>query len=313
MLTKLRAMALFSKVAELGSFRGAAQAYDLSPAVVSHHISKLEESLGRSLFYRTTRSLTLTDEGRAFLNYCMEMTEAAQAGLDLMANRNLEPTGTLRITAGAILAEGALPRAVARFARSYPKLQVSVSFSDQKADLIREGFDLAIRVGWVQSSDYHSRKIYHDHRAIYAAPSFLAAHGTPSTPAELQRLDWVRFTIQPETLRLTQRGTGMSVEIAPHAKVVTDHPLASREFVLSGAGFGLLPFAAIRDHVERGELVTPMADWAVTDLGVHAIWPSNARSEGVTTRLVDFLAGELARDGDESGDEDGRATGAAGA
>jgi DNA-binding transcriptional LysR family regulator len=301
MLTKLRAMALFSKVAELGSFRGAAQAYDLSPAVVSHHISKLEESLGRSLFYRTTRSLTLTDEGRAFLNYCMEMTEAAQAGLDLMADRTQEPAGTLRVTAGSILAEGALPRAVARFARAYPKLQLVVSFSDTKVDLIREGFDVAIRVGWLKGSEYHTRKIYHDHRAIFAAPRFLEEHGRPSVPADLQRLDWVRFSIQPPTLKLTELGSGRAQEIAPHAKIVTDNPLAVRELVLNGAGFGILPHAAIRDHVEAGTLLTPMPNWGVADLGVHAIWPSNARSEGVTTRLVDYLASELAREEDAAG------------
>src|SRR5262245_60970627 len=147
MLDHLRAMAVFARTVETGSFRGAAKALGLSPSVVSHHVAQLEARLGVALLYRSTRRLTLTSDGNKLFEAARTMLEAAEGGLDQIAERSKEPSGHLSVTAPEVFVSGRVVDGLAAFARAFPKVTLAVSFTDMPLDLIRDGIDLAIRVG----------------------------------------------------------------------------------------------------------------------------------------------------------------------
>src|SRR5262245_51390457 len=139
MLQRLRAMAVFAKTVECGSFRAAAKALDLSPSVVSHHIAQLEAGLGNALLYRSTRCLSLTSDGEQLLAAARTMLDAAEHGLNQAAWRAHEPSGHLTITALAVLMSGPLAEDLAAFARAFPKVTLTIHATETVIDLIREG------------------------------------------------------------------------------------------------------------------------------------------------------------------------------
>lgn len=147
MLDHLRQMAIFAKVIDHGSFRGAARELRLSPSVVSHHISELEDRLGVALLYRTTRKLTLTPEGAKLLAATRRMLEAVEDEIAELSLSAREPSGELRITAPSVLSLSPLLDSIAAFSRAHPRIRLSLDFSDTRKDLIDDGFDLAVRFG----------------------------------------------------------------------------------------------------------------------------------------------------------------------
>src|SRR6185437_2160385 len=152
MIDELRALAIFAKVVEAGSFRSAANALKLSPSVVSHHVAQLEERLGVALLYRSTRQLSLTSEGEKLFNSAKTMLSAAEEGLNSLAFRATEPIGKLNLTVPAMLTKSLLVADIIAFAKTFPKVVLSINFSDIQQELIREGIDLAIRIGDLKDS-----------------------------------------------------------------------------------------------------------------------------------------------------------------
>jgi len=149
MLDRLRAMAVFAKTVETGSFRGAARALGLSPSVVSHHVTQLEASLDVALLYRTTRRLTLTDDGKKLFAAAREMVAAAERGLGEMPVEGLDPSGHLSIAIPAALIAETLYEDLAAFAQAFPRIALTLHSSDAQVDIIREGIDVALRAGVV--------------------------------------------------------------------------------------------------------------------------------------------------------------------
>jgi DNA-binding transcriptional LysR family regulator len=203
MLDRLRAMAVFAKTVECGSFRGAAKALDLSPSVVSHHISQLEAALGVALLYRSTRRFSLTNDGEQLFNAARTMVEAAELGLNHAASRALEPSGHLSITAPAVLISGPLAEDLAAFARAYPKVTLAIRATETTIDLIRGGVDLAIRASASpQDSRLKCKKLFTILRVLVASRAYLGSRTDPKTPNELAALDWIRLSARPAEVRL---------------------------------------------------------------------------------------------------------------
>lgn len=193
MLDHLRPLAVFAKVVELGSFRAAAKALGLSHSVVSHHVSQLEQMLGSTLLYRTTRRLSLTQQGERLFASAAAMLQAAESGLDEIAGGSRQPIGLLRVTVPAVLAAAHLVDDVAAFAELYPRVQLALNFSDTRRDLVSEGIDIAIRMGRLEDSSLKSRKLAVIPDALFASPSYVARHPRPRRPADLAQWDWLQL------------------------------------------------------------------------------------------------------------------------
>lgn len=293
MFDHLRSLAVFAKVAELGSFRAAARALALSPSVISHHVSELEKSLSLPLLYRSTRRLALTPDGEKLFRAATEMVDAAARGLDAVSGCSETPAGMLRLTAPAFLAETAFCRALAQFSLAHPKVNLTVSFSETPRDLLQDGFDLALRIGRLQDSTHKARKLADMRRLLVCAPRYLNGRRQPRQPRDLATYDYIQLTSRSAEVTLAAPGK-KPVTISFEPRLSIDSAAAMRELALAGVGIATLPEVLVRADVLRGRLIELLPRWPAALLGVYAVWPSNAQRAGLTLRFIDFMASRVA-------------------
>ncbi|ABC30634.1 Transcriptional regulator [Hahella chejuensis KCTC 2396] len=288
MIDELRALAVFAKTVEAGSFRAAASALSLSPSVVSHHISGLETRLGVALLYRSTRRLSLTSEGERLFDHAKTMLAAAEAGLNAIIEQAAEPTGKLTITAPAVLARGPFTADVAAFALAFPKISLFINYSDIRQDLIRDGIDLAIRIGEMADSSLKSKKLFDLTRRLVAAPGYLKNRPTPNHPADLLQWEWIGLKMRPN-YKLLHSASGERQRIDFTPRITVDSIDAVCQLAAAGLGLATPPAFLVEDDLRNGRLCEPLPAWRVDTLGVYAVWPPNAARESLTYRFIQFL------------------------
>ena len=288
MIDRLRQLAIFAKTVETGSFRGAAKALSLSPSVVSHHITKLERDLGVALLYRSTRKLSLTEAGEKLLRSAQEMVAAAESGLDEVSAGSLEPAGRLKLTAPAVLAHASLIDAIAAFAAAYPKVDLDVSFTDVRRDIIGEGIDLAIRMGWLEDSSLKAKKVASEERLLLAAPAYLKGRVTPNSPNDLQGWQFLYLSGVGRRFEF-KNGFGEWRRMTATSRIVVDDAVALYRLVRAGVGVGTLPKYLAEDDLASGKIVHVLPDWQLKPLGIYAVWPSNTPRNSLTSRFVSCL------------------------
>lgn len=289
MIDKLRSMAIFSTVVDQGSFRAAAQHLDLAPSRISQVVSDLEKDLGVTLLYRSTRQLSLTQQGRILQQTAHAMLAAVEKGLDAINPIAAEPVGALRVSVPAFITQTKLVDAFADFAKKYPKVMLDLDFTDSRTDLIKDGFDIAIRAGWLTDSDLMTRMIGKIERVLVASPDYCATKPIPSQAEDLEDWDWIRFWMRPGKTELISPD-GRSVSVLGRARLSVSSADALYEFASRGLGLSSIPEHLARQGFERGELVHVLPEWSLEALGIHAVWPDQSRRENLTTFFVRFLA-----------------------
>jgi len=290
MLDHLRQMAIFARTIDHGSFRAAARAMNVSPSVVSHQVSQLEEKLGTALIYRSTRSLALTSDGEQLLSSARKMIEAAESGLNAISDQGSEPTGELKITMPAIMGHSDLINQFADFSAKHQKVRLNVDLSDTRKNLIRDGYDLAIRVGWLQDSALIARKLGTESRRLVAAKSYLETCPTPETPADLADWDWLELTPVRKQKQVFHKEGHRPVTVNPTSRISVNDAHALYQFVRAGAGLAFVPDFLVEADRANGLMDLVLPDWHLEDLGVYAVWPHNAPKHGLTRLLVNHLA-----------------------
>lgn len=291
MIDKLRSIAIFSTVVDQGSFRAAALHLGLAPSRISEVVSQLEKDLGVTLLYRSTRQLSLTNEGRQLNEKANVMLNAAEEGLDAISPLSKEPAGALRVTVPAFVTQTDLMESFARFSRAYPKVDLDFHFSDRPSEVIKDGFDVAIRAGWLGDSDLMVRTIGHTDRFLVASPDYVASMPTPTVPSDLEEWHWIRFVVRANQTELTA-ADGEVVTVLGKSSVSVNAADALYGFAVRGLGLTSIPEHLACRGFERGDLVHVLPDWTLRPLGLHAIWPNQSRRENLTTLFVRFLAGE---------------------
>ena len=291
-LERLTGLLAFARAASLGSYTAAARALFVSPSAVSKSVQRLERQLGLTLFTRTTRSLTLTPEGRDLheraLRLLREAEEIEQAALAARA----EPSGTLKVTAPLPIGVHLLCPALPRFRERYPKLSVDLRLSDRIVDIIEEGIDVAVRVGDLADSRLLSRRLAPNRLCAYASPGYLARRGTPEHPNELIGHDCVslRFQSSGQLLRWQFRIDGRVVEIPPEPGITVDASDGVTAVLAAGGGIGMSATYIAAPYVARGELVPILASFAVERSTVTALWPESRRASPNVKAFLTFLA-----------------------
>jgi DNA-binding transcriptional LysR family regulator len=288
MIDELRALAIFAKVVEAGSFRSAATALQLSPSVVSHHVAQLEERLGVALLYRSTRRLSLTHEGEKLFMSAEAMLSAAEEGLNSVAYHATEPTGKLNLTLPAMLTRSTLVGDIAAFAKAFPKVVLSISFSDKQQDLIREGIDLAIRIGNLKDSGLKSKRFFTMTRKLVAAPALISEHKPPKQPQDLLKWDWIGLKMRSNTKTLINQ-KGKTYLINFESRVIADSVDAVCQLAIAGLGLATPPAFLVAKDIRQGHLVEPLPDWQAESIPVYFVWPPNAPKESLTFRFIAFL------------------------
>lgn len=280
MLDHLRQMAIFAKVIDHGSFRGAARELRLSPSVVSHHISELEDRLGVALLYRTTRKLTLTPEGAKLLAATRRMLEAVEDEIAELSLSAREPSGELRITAPSVLSLSPLLDSIAAFSRAHPRIRLSLDFSDTRKDLIDDGFDLAVRFGPGGKTTATSRVLFTSRRRLVASAGYMAGRERPETPRQLLDWDWIALTpVQNAPMPFRNR-SGAQVSLKPEPRLSTNDAQAMYRLMRTGAGLAVIPEFLVEHDVALGDVVHVLPEWEPDPIDAYAVWPANAPRHG---------------------------------
>ncbi len=300
MLPNLKALGVFAKVAETGSFAGAAKALNISAPVVSQHISQLEETLDTALVYRSTRSLTLTEAGQKLARHANDMLDAAETGLETVQSDVREYSGTLSITAPSFLASPGFSKELLAFSEKYPNVNLRLSYSTEIVNLIDSGFDMAIRIGNLTDSNLRARKLMDGYAEIFASPSLIEKYGMPKTPQDLidGAYPWLIPPMWEELCLHRVDNLDEFQKIPLKGRFCLDNGEAEKQMAMLGAGIGLLPKMYVEKELEEGSLVQLLPDWISDPVGVYAVWPQNAGSRSLTRLFIEhFLEYKMLKHG----------------
>ena len=216
------------------------------------------------------------------------MVVAGEEALGVIGAGSDEPVGALRITMPAWGERLHLRQALWEFAKQHPLVTISLHSSDAPADLVKEGFDLAIRLGTLADSSLKSRRLGHFETVLVAAPDYLAARQPVRSLDDLATSDFIGVSMLPGTMTL-QRGRRVIAVEPEHIRLEVDTIASARSAVLAGLGIRHLPLGEILDDIEAGRLVRVLPDWSMPELGVFAVWPDSGPQKALTRRLIDFL------------------------
>jgi len=291
----LQQVSSFLAVVRAGSFVGAAEATGLSKAAVSRHVAELEESLGVRLLHRTTRRLSLTDDVQRFHARANELAAAMEELEAETASRGGEAMGLLRINAPTTFGNLHLAPLWPRFTAANPKVSLDITLNDRLVDLVDEGYDLAIRITNMASSQLVSRLLATTRIVVCASPGYLALHGTPTQPQELAKHQVLayRYWSGGDDWRFDGPGGAVTVRVNP--RIRTNSGDTCRAAALEDQGIVLQPDFLVGDDLNRGTLVELMPQYRSVELGIHAVYPSRKHLPMKTRRLVDFLVQSFER------------------
>ncbi|WP_153773889.1 LysR family transcriptional regulator [Pseudomonas sp. MNR3A] len=282
-------------IARRASFRAAAIDLGMSTTALSNAIGKLEANLGVRLFNRTTRSVSLTDAGRLFVEHVAPALGEVQGALEVVRAQRDQPSGMLRINAAAFAAREIIGPLVLEFLRRYPQMQVDLVTEGRLVDIVADGFDLGVRVADLVPSDMISLSLGRPQRyAVVASAAYLAARGTPRLPADLQRHSCVRVRLPDGALFRWRFANGNSAQqIDVQGPITLDEASLARTAVMAGVGLGYFMEQDVREDIAAGRLVRVLDDWTPPLPGLCLYYAGRRNpSAGMTAFLA--LAREMA-------------------
>jgi DNA-binding transcriptional LysR family regulator len=284
----------FVRVAEAGSFTAVATERNASQPTISRQVAALEDHLGCLLFHRTTRSLTLTDDGRTFFDHARRTIEAATEAESTVGRRRGKPSGTLRIAASVVLGRLHLIPRLARFMARYPDIQIDLLLSDGFSDLVEEGIDLSIRVGAVTDPGLIARRIGLTRRAVVATPGYLARKGVPETPDDLQNHDCIVYSrlVTGENWSFAGRDGPITMPITGRFHV--NNTEGVRAAILEGLGIGYVPvWHFVDSEIESGRLILLLRDFEPPPQPISAVYSSRRFLPLKVRAAIEFFASEF--------------------
>ena len=285
-------IALFLRVLDLGSISAAARSLDLSVAVASQRLKRLERDLGVRLLHRTTRRLHATPEGAALAEQGRPLVEDLEALTGGLRQAAVDISGTLRVTASASFGRQYLSPLLPEFLALHPRVKLSINLTDQMVDLVSSGFDLAIRIGALDATALVARKLAVNRRMLCASPGYLARHGTPRTPQELVEHECVLLVGSQGRQDVWRFGDGAGGEIAVRVRgrMETNYGEILRDAVVAGMGIAVhSDWHVVRD-LREGRLVQVLSDFPIAESGIHAVMPQRRLVPPRVRAFVDFLA-----------------------
>ncbi|WP_377291013.1 LysR family transcriptional regulator [Rhizobium sp. SG2393] len=283
-------------VARCGTFRAAAIDLDVSTTALSHTIARLEAGLGVRLFNRTTRSVSLTDAGRLFVGTVGPSVQDLRNALGTVQAHRETPTGTLRINAAPFAARAIMQPLVIAFLTQYPDMHVDLVTEGRMVDIVRDGFDLGVRLASLVPSDMIAVPLGDVQRhAVVATAAFLERHGTPQVPTDLLRQPCIRIRLPDGSLfRWRFEKDGQQVLIDVSGPLSLDDASLVRSAVFNGMGVGYFIEADIIDDINAGRLVRVLEDWTPSSAGLCLYYPGRRNLSAGMRAFLD-LARTFAR------------------
>ena len=280
----------FVAVAELASFTQAAKRLNISTAQVSRQVSALESRLAIKLFYRTTRKVSVTEAGQQYYQHCRLALDGLEEAERTITQLQHAPQGRLKLTAPVTFGEKTIAPLVNDFVLRYPKLEVQMHLTNQKLDLVAQGYDLAVRLGKLADSSMMAKRLGSRTQYVCAAPHYITAHGSPQQLAELDahncplgNLDYWRFQ---------EQGKARNVRVTGNIRC--DSGWALLDAALKGIGLVQLPDYYVQPALAAGTLVALLTEFQEPDDGIWALYPHNRHLSPKVRLLLDFLQEHIA-------------------
>ncbi len=286
---------LFSAIVEKSTMVRAAEHLDMPKATVSRRLANLEAKLRQKLLVRTTRRLALTEFGRGFYEHCQRVAEEVAATRDFVRSQEAQPRGRLRVSMPGDFAQYVLADTIATFVDQYPAIQLELDLTPRRVDLIGERFDLAIRMGALESdATLVARKLGEQQQGLYASPIYLALHPAPAHPDDLARHRAVRLLSArgvPAPWKL-MRGRTVWDGAVP-GNLVLNSPGVIQRLLVDGAGIGALPQRFVAGDVKLKRLVRVLPEWCLPPVPFWAVMPTRrylpAKTRAFLAHLESFL------------------------
>jgi len=294
-MDRLETMKTFVAVAQEGSFTAGARRLNISTKLASKYVKELETRLDAQLFNRTTRSVSLTEVGTAYLQRCIPMLDQFEELDDLVKEKQSSLSGSIRITAPTGFGSTKLPDALLPFVAEHPKVEIDLVLSDSRVSLVEDGFDLAVRVGLMRDSTLIVKRLSDMPLIVCASPAYLERHGRPRAPGALATHNCLvdENLSDPSVWRFTSADdktiadeTTVKVSGTLHA----NSPAAIVRMAIGGQGIARCPLYAVEDGLASGQLERILPDYNADMFGLLALYPPNRHLTARLRRLIDHLA-----------------------
>lgn len=290
----LNSLRAFAAVAEAGGFTAAAENLGATKGRLSLDVARLEKQLRIDLFTRTTRRVALTDAGRKLYAECIPLLRKVELVATELPASTAALSGTLRITSTVDLATQSLAQAIARFSAEHRELRIELITSDRIVNLVEEGVDLAIRMGWLRDSSLRALKLGEFQQQVVASPSYLARKGTPIKPEDLEAHDWVALTRLPSPMTCKFVGPAdQKRTVRLQGTLRADTGSALRVLLESGAGIAALDSLSAAEPLATGQLRRVLTGWSLPDGGIYAVYPPGRHVAPATRAFVEFYRNAL--------------------
>jgi LysR family transcriptional regulator for bpeEF and oprC len=291
-MDKLQAMEVFVRVVETGGITRAADSLRLPKATATTLIQKLEAALGVKLLNRTTRQVSVTPDGAAYYERCIAILSAVRETEESLARRQAMPSGRLRVDVPPLMARTVIVPALPGFFARYPDIELELSCSERRADLIEEGVDCALWTGELQDSGLVARGVGQLYFATCAAPGYLAQHGQPIHPNDLRKHRCINH-FQPRSGKLFDwifAKKGIRIQTTLRGHVALDDENSYVAAAEAGLGIAQIPAFVLKEAMEKGSLELVLADWFPEPVPLNLVYPRNRHLSNKIRVFVDWIA-----------------------
>ena len=288
-MDKFQEMRAFASVVNEGSFVRGAEALNLSKTAVSRLVGDLESRLGTRLLQRTTRKLSLTQEGEVFLERCKELLSGLEEAEAELSAQSGEVIGQLRVNVPVTFGLLHLAPLWPRFMDRHPKVALEVTLADRLVDLVEEGYDMAVRIARLPSSSLVSRKLAATRMILCASPDYLRRHGTPAHPSDIARHSVITYTLLATGDHWEFEGPEGGVTVKVVSRMRTNSGDTCCAAAIGHHGIVLQPSFLVGAHLASGALIEVLPQYRSIELGVYAVFPTRKHLTPKVRALIDFL------------------------
>lgn len=286
---KIQGLYEFIAVAQTQSFTQAALRLNLSVAQISRQITTLEQHLGVKLFYRSTRKVTLTEEGQIYFAHCTDIAERLEEAQLALTNLNSEPNGMIRMTAPVTYGEKVILPLATAFAQQYPQVSINAHLTNRQVNLVEQGFDLAIRIGDLPDSNLMAKKLSSRQTYFCASPSYLQQFGEPKSPDQLASHNCLLGTL--DYWRYQRKGKNQKLKVNGNIRYNSGTALV--DAAIKGLGIVQLPDFYLAEAFEQQKLTPILTEYQPQPEGIWAVYPYNRQLASKIRFMIDFLHDSL--------------------
>lgn len=289
-MDRLKCMDIFVQVADIGNFSKVARETGLSTSVVSKYVATLEEQLGVRLLNRTTRSLSLTEIGTDYLGRCRQILDHVKDADQVATNQQIEPRGTLRLSAPMSFGILHLGSLIAQFIQAHPGIEIDLELNDRHVDIVNEGFDVVLRIGVLKDSTLIACKLAFIHRICCGSPDYFRKYGTPTHPKELASHKGLYYGHQGWIEDWNFIGPSGEFKSEAAVMIKSNNGDVLKAAAVSGAGLVNIPTFITWDEVKAGRLIPLFPEYSASEMSLYAIYPSTHNLSGKVRVFIDFLS-----------------------